>query len=60
MITALQTYILDLQNGTCKGEEYYLELEKEQVIYSWENGASQWDGEDGSEQYFNETYKNDK
>jgi len=32
MKTALLQYIEDLKNGTCKGEEYYLELEKERII----------------------------
>lgn len=61
MKTALQQYIEDLNNGTCKGEEYYLELEKEQVKDAYDNGKYISSGKKYSgEQYFNETYKNNK
>ena len=57
MKTALKQYINDLNNGTCKGEEYYLELEKEQIKDAHSKGV--YDCISG-EQYFNETYTSDK
>jgi hypothetical protein len=32
MKTALKEFLEDLKTGNCKAEEYYLELEKQQII----------------------------
>jgi hypothetical protein len=56
MKTALLQYIEDIENGTCKGEEYYLELEKEQIIEAYTHGENLMDGG----LYFEQTYTNQK
>ena len=63
MKTALKQYILDIQNGTCKGEEYYLELEKKNISEAFTKGNRMefYDAsEESGQQYYNETYTNDK
>jgi len=38
MKTALSQYIEDLKTGNCKGEDYYIELGKQQIIDAFETG----------------------
>lgn len=56
MKTALQQYIEDIKNGTCEGEDYYLELEKQNVIEAFKRGQCTVITE--AEQYYNETFNN--
>ena len=63
MKTALQQYIEDLKNGNCKGEEYYIELERNQIVDAHESGQDIVVFDSGftdSITYFEKKYSADK
>ena len=62
MKTSLTQYIEGLKNGNCKGEEYYIELEKQQIIDAYDNGIQDVinDGESDSKHYYERTFTTNK
>lgn len=57
MKTALKEFLEDLKTGNCKGEEYYLELEKQQIVEAHRYGFYDYGG---SEDYFKKKTFNQK
>lgn len=60
-LTALKQYIEDLKNGNCKGEEYYIELERTQIIDAIEYDTEEnYTGTLTGEQYYTSTFETNK
>lgn len=60
MKTAMQTYIDDLKEGNCKGEQFYLDMEKDKLENSYIQGFCncEYDGVMDFDKYYTSTFNN--
>ncbi len=57
MKTAFKQYVNDMLEDNVKPVEYYLELEKQQIINAYKCGDNEHTCDDNAIDYYNQTFK---